>query len=107
MVAACFTACGTIVEPSGTYTDSSGTNVIEVGAYDSSAETGNMTVSNTLNDNAYEGTYVLSQNEAGVSSILTFTSADGETMEFVYDSTLDAMQDLSSGITYYGPNAAE
>ncbi len=105
MVLCCFTACGTIVEPNaGTYTDSSGTLVVEVGAYD--GESGTMKIYNTMNDtNSYEGTYVLEQNESGVSSIITFTATDGSTVEFVYDSTMDAMQDLSSSTVYYGPNA--
>ncbi|MCD7822707.1 MAG: hypothetical protein LUG86_01615 [Oscillospiraceae bacterium] len=101
MVLCCFTACGTIVEPNvGTYTDSSDTLVVEVG------EDGAMKMYNNMNDeNSYEGTYVVEQNEAGVSSIITFTTSDGSTVEFVYDSTMDAMQDLASGTVYYGPNA--
>ncbi len=105
MVICCFTACGTIVEPAvGTYTDSSGTLVVEVGEYD--GESGTMKIYNTMNDtNSYEGTYVLEQNESGVSSIITFTASSGEVTEFVYDSTVDAMQDLESQTVYYGPNA--
>ncbi|MCD7804949.1 MAG: hypothetical protein LUH03_07375 [Oscillospiraceae bacterium] len=105
MVVCCFTACGTIVEPNvGTYTDTSGTLVVEVGEYD--GESGTMKMYNTINDtNSYEGTYVLEQNESGVSSIITFTTTEGSTVEFVYDSTMDAMQDLDSATVYYGPNA--
>lgn len=105
MVICCFTACGTVVEPNaGTYTDSSGTLVVEVGAYDGTS--GTMKMYNNMNDeNAYEGTYVLEQNESGVSSIITFTASTGDVVEFVYDSTMDAMQNLSSSTVYYGPNA--
>ncbi len=105
MVVCCFTACGTIVEPNvGTYTDSSNTLVVEVGEYDGTS--GTMKMYNNMNDeNSYEGTYVLEQNESGVSSIITFTADSGETVEFVYDSTIDAMQNLDSQTIYYGPNA--
>ncbi len=102
-----FVACG-IVIPVGTYADSTGTSIIEVGEYDESAKSGTMRITNTINtDLVYEGTYTLSKNEADVSSIVTFTTTDGQVMEFVYDITLDVMQDLDSLIAYYGPNYVE
>lgn len=109
MVLCVFTACGTLVCPVGTYQDSTQTSVIEMGAYDEKAESGTMKITNTINtDMVREGTYALSDNGGDKeSSIVTFTEADGTVTEFVYDSTLDVMQDITSGIAYYGANYVE
>lgn len=108
MVLCVFTACGKIVEPVGTYADGTGTSIVEVGAYDAKAKEGSMKITNTINtDILLQGTYTLEQNEAEVSSIVVFTLTDGTVMQFVYDATVDVMQDLDSGIAYYGPNYVE
>ncbi len=108
MVLVAFTACGEVIKPAvGTYADGTGTSIIEVGAYDEKAESGTMKISNTLSDLVYEGTYTISENEPKVSSILTLTTTAGEEMSFVYDITLDVMQDINSCIAYYGPNYVE
>ncbi|HIT59141.1 MAG TPA: hypothetical protein IAC39_05485 [Candidatus Faeciplasma pullistercoris] len=104
MVLVTFVSCGVVI-PVGTYTDGTGTSIIELGEYDTGAKSGTMKISNTINTNlVYEGTYTLTENEADVSSLLTFTTSDGEVMEFVYDVTLDVIQDLDSLIVYYGAN---
>lgn len=108
MVLVVFTACGTPVSPVGTYADETGTSVIEVGAYDAKAKSGTFKITNTINtDLVIEGTYTLEECEAKISSWLDFTAADGTTTEFLYDSTMDALQDRSSGITYFGSNHTE
>lgn len=107
MVLVAFTACGTVVIPVGTYADGTGTSVVEVGAYDEKAATGTMKISNTISDLVYEGNYTLEINESKISSILTFTASSGEVMTFIYDATIDVMQDLESKIAYYGANYVE
>lgn len=105
MVMVVFTACGTPVSPVGTYTDDTGTSIIEVGAYDAKEKTGTLRITNTLNDEIdTNGTYVLEECEAKISSWVDFTAADGTVTTFLYDSTMDALQDQTSGITYFGPN---
>lgn len=108
MVLGLFTACGKIVEPAGTYTDQTGTSIIEVGTYDAKAKSGTMKITNTLNpDINIEGTYTLAQNVSGESSLVTLTLSDGATMEFLYDATMDVIQDRESLIAYFGPNSTE
>lgn len=105
MVLVVFTACGTPVSPVGRYADETGTSIIEVGAYDAKAKSGTLKITNTINtDLVIEGTYTLEENEAKVSSWVDFTAADGTLTTFIYDSTMDALQDQTSGITYFGPN---
>lgn len=106
MVLVVFTACGTPVSPVGTYTDETGTSVIEIGAYDAKEKTGTLKITNTINaDILIEGTYTLEECEAKISSWVDFTNkADGTTTTFLYDVNMDALQDQSSGITYFGPN---
>ena len=105
MVLVVFTACGTPVSPVGTYKDDTGTSIIEVGAYDAKEKVGTIKITNTLNpDILIEGTYTLEENEAKISSWVDFTASDGTTTEFIYDATMDALQDRSSNITYFGPN---
>lgn len=108
MVLVVFTACGTPVSPVGTYADDTGTSIIEVGAFDEKAESGTLKITNTINtDLLIEGTYTLEDNEPKISSFVIFTAADGTVTEFIYDSTMDALQDRTSGITYFGPNYVE
>ncbi len=109
MVLCVFTACGTPVCPVGTYKDSTETSIIEMGAYDEKTETGTMKITNTINlDLVLEGTYTLTENEAKVSSFVTFTASNGEVTEYLYDVTMDVMQSRGdSPINYFGPNYVE
>ncbi len=109
MVLCVFTACGTLVCPVGTYADGTQTSIIELGAYDENAESGTMKITNTINtDLVYEGTYTLSDNGGDKeTSIVTFNVDDGSVIEYVYDSTLDVMQNIETGIAYYGANYVE
>ena len=52
---------------------------------------------NTLSDNGGDKT----------SSIVTYTASNGTVTEFVYDSTMDVMQNIGDGIAYYGANYVE
>lgn len=109
MVLCMFTACGKLVCPVGTYKDNTETSIIELGAYDEKAESGTMKVSNTINaEMNSEGTYTLSDNGGDkTSSIVTYTASNGTVTEFVYDSTMDVMQNIGGGIAYYGANYVE
>lgn len=109
MVLCLFTACGKLVCPVGTYKDGTETSVIELGAYDEKAESGTVKKTNTINtDLVYEGTYALSDNGGDkTSSIITFTFTNGTVEEYVYDSTMDVMQNIGDGIAYYGANYVE
>ena len=106
IVAVAFVSCGLVYPNAGTYTDEYKTTVIEIGAYDEETESGTMSVVNSLNDDInYTGTYTLEENDPDVSSILVFTTSDGQVIEYLYDVTMDVLQDLESQIIYYGPNA--
>ncbi len=109
MVLCVFTACGKLVCPVGTYKDSTETSIIELGAYDEKAESGTMKMTNTINtDLVTEGTYTLSDNGGDKeSSIVTFTASDGTVTEFIYDATMDVMQNIGDGLAYYGANYVE
>lgn len=109
MVLCVFTACGTPVSPVGTYKDGTQTSVIEVGAYDAKAESGTMKITNTINlDLVIEGTYTVEENEAKISSFLTFTASDGTVTEYLYDVNMDVLQSQGeSVINYFGPNYVE
>lgn len=109
MVLCVFTACGTPVSPVGIYKDSTETSVIEVGAYDAKAESGTMKITNTINpDLVIEGTYTVEENEAKISSFLTFTASDGTVTEYLYDINMDVLQSQGeSSINYFGPNYVE
>lgn len=106
MVLVVCTACGKPVDPAGSYADETGTSILEIGAYDYKAKSGSMKISSTLSDIVHEGTYTLAINEKKISSIITLTTTEGETMEFVYDAEQDIIQDLTSMILYYRSGSA-
>ena len=108
MVMCLFTACGAAVQPAGTYADQFGTSIVEIGAYDAKEETGSFKMTNTLNEDILlEGSYTLEVCEADISSWVDVTLTDGTTMTFLYDVTMDVLQDQSSLINYFGPNASQ
>ena len=108
MVMGLFTACGAAVQPAGTYADQFGTSIVEIGAYDAKEETGSFKMTNTLNEDILlEGSYTLEVCEADISSWVDVTLTDGTTMTFLYDVTMDVLQDQSSLINYFGPNASQ
>lgn len=108
MVMCLVTACGAAVQPAGTYADQFGTSIVEIGAYDAKEETGSFKMTNTLNEDILlEGSYTLEVCEADISSWVDVTLTDGTTMTFLYDVTMDVLQDQSSLINYFGPNASQ
>ena len=65
-------------------------------------------MTNTLNEDILlEGSYTLEVCEADISSWVDVTLTDGTTMTFLYDVTMDVLQDQSSLINYFGPNASQ
>ena len=108
MVMCLFPGCGAAVQPAGTYADQFGTSIVEIGAYDAKEETGSFKMTNTLNEDILlEGSYTLEVCEADISSWVDVTLTDGTTMTFLYDVTMDVLQDQSSLINYFGPNASQ
>lgn len=106
-----FTACTKLVAPAdGTvYSDGTGTNSINFGAYDAENNIGTFTMTSTLSDNVVNGTYTVDVNDPEVPSYFLDCTFEGseEIVTFVYDITQDVVQNTVDGIAYFGPNYVE
>lgn len=111
MAICCLTACGTKIQaPVGTYKDGTETSILEFGAYDEANKTCTLTISNTISGDVITGTCTFEVNDPDLPSFwITFTSNAGETWEYIYDTSIDVVQDYiaNSGICYYGANYVE
>lgn len=114
MVLSVFTACTKLEAPlDGTvYTDGTDTNYITFGAYDADNNVGTYTIASNLSDIVVTGTYTVMENDPEAPSyILTFkvdgAAEDDLGTEYVFDKTMDVVQDLSTGIAYFGVNYVE
>ncbi len=110
MAMCCLTACTKLAAPVGTYADGTETSILTFGEYNADENVCPMTISNTISGTEVKGTCVISENDPKLPSyIVTFTAEDGSVIEYVYDASIDVVQDLiaGSGICYYGPNYVE
>lgn len=107
MALVCLTGCTKLAAPVGTYADGTETSILEFGAYDEENNVCPLTISNTISGLTITGTCTILENDPDLPSyIVVFTADSGETWEYVYDASIDVVQDLieNSYICYYGAN---
>lgn len=114
MVLCAFTACTKLEAPvdGSVYTDGTGSNSITFGAYDAENNVGTYTITSTLSDIVVTGTYTVIENDPEVPSYILTFKVDGAAeedpgVEYVFDKTMDVVQDITTGIAYFGPNYVE
>ncbi len=113
MALVCLTACSPkLAAPVGVYTDSSGTILLTFGEYNEKENTLTLTQSNTMNDeNVITGTCSIDVNDPELPSyFVDFVSSTGEIKTYVYDASIDVVQEIvegGSGMTFHGPNYVE
>ncbi len=110
MALVCLTGCAKLAAPVGTYADGTETSILEFGAYDEKNNTCTLTISNTISGLTITGNCVIEENDPKLPSyIVVFTADSGESWEYVYDASIDVVQDLIDGsnICYYGANYVE
>lgn len=109
MVLTVFTACGKLEAPIGVYADGTGTNSIEFVDYNADENIGHYKTTSTLSDVVVEGTFTVSENDPKAPSYILTFSIEGseEVVEYVFDKTMDVVQNISDGIAYFGPNYVE
>lgn len=114
MAVCCLTACGTkLAAPVGAYKDGTETSILEFGAYDEENNTCTLTISNTISGGVINGTCTIEMNDPDCPSyFVCFTSDAGEYSEYIYDASIDVVQEYDPslgtvGICYYGANYVE
>ena len=107
MALVCLTGCTKLAAPVGTYADGTETSILEFGAYDEKNNTCTLTISNTISGLTITGNCVIEENDPKRPSyIVVFTADSGESWMYVYDASIDVVQDLIDGsnICYYCAN---
>lgn len=114
MAVCCLTACGAkLAAPVGTYKDGTETSVLEFGAYDEANNVCTLVISNTISGGVINGTCAIEENDPSLPSyIVVFTSDAGEVSEYIYDASIDVIQEYDAttgtgGICYFGANYVE
>lgn len=114
MVLAVFTACTKLEAPAAgaAYSDGTGTNTITFGEYDAENNIGTYVMTSTLSDMEIKGTYTVMENDPEVPSYILTLLVDGAEegdlgVEFVFDKTMDVIQNTVDGVAYFGPNYVE
>ncbi|MBQ8624361.1 MAG: hypothetical protein IJ424_08380 [Oscillospiraceae bacterium] len=114
MVLAVCTACTKLEAPvAGTaYSDGTGTNTITFGEYNADENVGTYTITSSLSDMEVKGTYTVMENDPEIPSYILTLKVDGAAeedpgVEYVFDKTMDVIQNTVDGIAYFGPNYVE
>ncbi len=110
MVVACLTGCTKLAAPVGVYADGTETSILTFGEYDAKENVVSLTISNTISGTEVKGTAIIEENDPKLPSyIVVFTAESGEVINYIYDASIDVVQDLIDGsnICYYGANYVE